>query len=320
MNTYGAYVKKGQIFSLKASFKPENATNQNLVWSTSNPSVAQITGDGEVSTISCGVATITAQTVDGSGEKDTFTVYVSRLEKGDCKFIAHRGQSELAPDNSQTAVRLAFENGFDYVEIDIWKTLDNGFIVSHDESLKTSCGVDVKVTELSATQAMAYRITEGKNVDIYSNEYIPSLEQILTLTKAYPGKTLCIELKQVLSKEMLVKLLEIIRQYGLEEQVKLITFHKQNIETIRTLSELGGDTIPLEYLSNTPDETAIQTCIDYNTSLGSKYSGLTENQVERMHQKGLEVNVWNIPNFITAYHMIHTMHIDAVTSNYQFFE
>lgn len=319
LNVNGAYVKKGYTFPLQVNIEPSDALNRKLLWRSSNMNVAKVSQTGEVTAVGCGVAAITALTTDGS-KKDVFMVYVGQLEKSSCKFIAHRGRSEIAPENSLSAIRLALQSNFDYVEFDIWKTADDKFVVSHDESLKRSCGVDVKVTSLSLAQAKKYRIINGSNITSYPNEYISSLEQVLVLAKNYPGKTLCIELKQVMSKDILVKLLETVQSYGLWNRVKLITFHKQNIVTIRTLSDMGGDAVMMEYLSDAPNAETINTCIKYHAGLGSNYGGLTEQQVALLHKNGIEVNVWNIPDFITAYHMIYTMKVDAVTTDYQFFE
>lgn len=320
LNQYGAYVKKNAKFTIETEIKPETATNKTMEWTSSNPQVATVSADGKVQTLNCGVALITVSATDGSEKKDTFTVYVGRLKQEDCKFVAHRGRSEKAPDNSKAAIELALQSRFDYVEFDIWKTLDNQFVVTHDESLLESCGVDVKVTEITLPEAMSYKIIKGNNVDLYSNEYIPSLEQILVMAKNYPDKHLYIELKQVMTQEILQSLLDLIEIYGLKERVTIITFYQENIITMRSMSVSSGDTLPMQYLSESPDDVTIQFCMDYQVGLGSKYNSISEEQIEMLHQNELEVNVWGIPNFLTVCHMVNTMKVDSVTTDYMFFE
>ena len=52
--------------TLAASVTPDNATNKNVTWSSSNSAVATVSASGEVKGISAGSATITVTTVDGS--------------------------------------------------------------------------------------------------------------------------------------------------------------------------------------------------------------------------------------------------------------
>jgi len=52
--------------TLTATVLPENATNKNITWSSSNPGVATVDNNGVVTVISVGVSRITATTVDGN--------------------------------------------------------------------------------------------------------------------------------------------------------------------------------------------------------------------------------------------------------------
>lgn len=320
LNQYAVYAKTNTKFTVESEIKPETATNKTLEWTSSNPKVATVSADGKVQTLSCGVALITASATDGSEEKDTFTVYVGRLKKEDCKFIAHRGRSEKAPDNSRTAIELALQSQFDYVELDVWKTIDDQFVVTHDESLLETCGFDAKVTELTLSQVTSYRIISGNNVDVYCNEYIPSLGQILFMAQSYPDKHLYIELKHGMSQEMLQSLLDLIDTYEMRNRVTILTFNQENIITLRSMSDSGGDVLPMQYLNDTPDDAVIQFCLDYHVGLGAKYNSISEQQIGTLQQNELEVNVWGVPNFLTVCHMVNTMKVDAVTTDYMFFE
>ena len=60
-----ATIKAGETLSLTASIKPENATNKEVVWSSSDESVATVDANGTVTGKKEGTATITAKTVSG---------------------------------------------------------------------------------------------------------------------------------------------------------------------------------------------------------------------------------------------------------------
>ncbi|MBE6700395.1 MAG: hypothetical protein E7582_00690 [Ruminococcaceae bacterium] len=63
-NTY-ASLELGDTTQLVVGFIPSNATNKEVIWTSSNENVATVTKDGLVKTLSRGTAIITATTVDG---------------------------------------------------------------------------------------------------------------------------------------------------------------------------------------------------------------------------------------------------------------
>lgn len=66
-----------EISQLEASVTPENATNKEVEWSSSNEAVAVVDANGKVTVVSAGVATITATAKDGSGASGSCTVMVT---------------------------------------------------------------------------------------------------------------------------------------------------------------------------------------------------------------------------------------------------
>ena len=70
-----AELTEGDEITLTATVKPDNATNKNVTWSSSNSSVAKVV-DGKVTALSPGSATITVRTDDG-GKTATCEVTVN---------------------------------------------------------------------------------------------------------------------------------------------------------------------------------------------------------------------------------------------------
>lgn len=99
------------------------------------------------------------------------------------EIIAHRGFSARAPENTLGAFNLAWENGTDACELDVYLTADGKTAVIHDKDTKRTTGVtqDVaksKQAELTALDAGSWK---GKE---WTNEKIPTLEQAMaTLPK-----------------------------------------------------------------------------------------------------------------------------------------
>ena len=65
LNKQSANIVLGNSMSLTASVLPNNASNKNITWSTTNSSVASVTQQGLVSANNIGSATIIAETLDG---------------------------------------------------------------------------------------------------------------------------------------------------------------------------------------------------------------------------------------------------------------
>lgn len=61
-----ADLKAGDSISLKAIISPLDASNKNVIWSSSDPSVAEVDNKGKVTGVGIGAATITVTTDDGS--------------------------------------------------------------------------------------------------------------------------------------------------------------------------------------------------------------------------------------------------------------
>lgn len=64
-------ITAGEVFTITATIYPSNATNKNVTWTSTAPSVASVTGNGLTATVNAlttGSATIKAVTADGSHE------------------------------------------------------------------------------------------------------------------------------------------------------------------------------------------------------------------------------------------------------------
>ena len=104
-------------FQLQATVSPENAANKNILWSSSDESVATVDANGKVRTLSKGVATITATAADGYGATATCTVrvtnngiIVSELEQFQSShpYTPNCTDFWLYTDKNASALRLTF--------------------------------------------------------------------------------------------------------------------------------------------------------------------------------------------------------------------
>ena len=73
-------IRQGLTFQLNAQVQPLNATNDEIVYSSSNAAVATVDANGLVTAISLGEATITATTVEGGFTANTVITVISGAE------------------------------------------------------------------------------------------------------------------------------------------------------------------------------------------------------------------------------------------------
>ena len=96
-------VLKGKTITLKATVSPSGAYNKNVVWSSSNNSVATVSQAGVVTGVKSGTATITAMAKDGTGVKKTYKVTVKLT---DLPF-----RDVIVSDWFYSSVKYTYQNG-----------------------------------------------------------------------------------------------------------------------------------------------------------------------------------------------------------------
>ena len=94
------------------------------------------------------------------------------------EIIAHRGFSALAPENTLGAFELAWKNGTDACELDVYLTADGKTAVIHDKDAKRTTGVKMDVPSATQADLMALDAGSWKGKE-WAREKIPTLEQAL---------------------------------------------------------------------------------------------------------------------------------------------
>ncbi len=145
LNKNSTSIEAGSSETLTATVSPNNATNKNVTWSSSNTSVATVSG-GVISAKATGSATITVTTVDGS---KTATCLVTVTD---------------AQIETLTITRSSFSTSGGYAWYD-WSqaTSDNGSTITGKGELYTT-----------TTTSMQFNKSKGSKVAaIYNSDAIP---------------------------------------------------------------------------------------------------------------------------------------------------
>jgi glycerophosphoryl diester phosphodiesterase len=89
--------------------------------------------------------------------------------------IAHRGASNIAPENTMKAFQKAIELNADYIEFDVHQSMDEEIVAMHDANTFRTTG------HLGFIKYMF--LDDLKKLDCGDGEKIPTLQEILSLTK-----------------------------------------------------------------------------------------------------------------------------------------
>ncbi|PTL88950.1 glycerophosphodiester phosphodiesterase [Halomonas litopenaei] len=118
---------------------------------------------------------------------------VERQELNDeVEVIAHRGSSEVAPENSLSAIRQALEDGADQIEIDVRLSADGSVVLSHDATLQRLAGDPRRVTDLNWQELATLDVGSGFS-HAFAGERLARLDQALAAVRGRAD--LIIELK-----------------------------------------------------------------------------------------------------------------------------
>lgn len=106
--------------------------------------------------------------------------------------IAHRGASHDAPENTLAAVRLAWDQGADAVELDVFLSQDGRIVCCHDRNLKRTTGVDRAIDALPLAELQKLDAGRWKAAR-FAGEKLPLLSEALATLP--PHKRFFIEVK-----------------------------------------------------------------------------------------------------------------------------
>jgi len=60
---------------------------------------------------------------------------VKELRRRVMEIVVHRGANDVAPENTMASAQACIDLGADYVEIDVWRSLDGVHYIMHDPKL-----------------------------------------------------------------------------------------------------------------------------------------------------------------------------------------
>ena len=205
-------------------------------------------------------------------------------DKNDFLVIAHRGASLEAPENTLKAFKRAIDLNADYIEFDLQKSFNNEIIISHDSNLLRTAGVLKSLRDMS--------IEEIKKIDIGEGEQIPTLHELIAITK---GK---IKLQpEIIAPGIVNDLINVLREENLIYNSIVSSFDIIELLKVKEIEpELKiGYLIPRALTKIRMVKRYVQRAIDNELyAIHPPYPIVDKEFVDLAHSNGLKVNVFTV--------------------------
>jgi glycerophosphoryl diester phosphodiesterase len=237
------------------------------------------------------------------------------------EWVAHRGESHDAPENTMASVRLAWERGADAVEFDVHLTRDGRLAVSHDANLKRVTGQDLAI--VNATLGELRKADVGKWKDPrFAGERMPTIEEVLATIPADPHKRLFCEIK--VGPEAVPAFVEAFRKSGKPaSQVVVISFKadtlaevKKQLPELKTyyLSDFKQDKQTKQWSPDAEEILATAKRIKAGGVNLSDKAPFDAALVKAARAAGMAVYAWTVDDPAAARRLID-LGVDGITTN-----
>jgi glycerophosphoryl diester phosphodiesterase len=234
------------------------------------------------------------------------------------QIIAHRGSSFVAPENTLAAVGLAWQEGADAVEVDVYMTADGRIVALHDDDLARTAGIDRKIDTL--------RLEELRDIDVgrwkderFAGERVPTLSDLLRMTP--PGRQVFVEIK--CGTEVVDELVRVVRETRWPSSVVPIGFSLPLMQVVKQalpMCEVHG---VFEFTD--PDESGIRRPTTDELIAAAKQhkldgvdldakGPLRPGMISALKSASLGVYVWTVDSPERARELI-AAGVDGITTN-----
>jgi len=199
--------------------------------------------------------------------------------------IAHRGSSDVAPENTLAAFRLAIEQHADFIEFDVQESADGEVVVMHDSDLMRMGSSPLKVWEANASALTSVDIG-SRTAPRFSSERVPTLAETLAMTRG--GARVIVELKSYGHAQRLEeRVVAIVEAAGMTNDSIFMSLDHDMVRRIKQLRpswRVGA---------------LVAKAIGDVTSLGADFLAVearvaTRAFVRQAHRAGQDVYVWTV--------------------------
>ena len=232
-----------------------------------------------------------------------------KFEKNKTRVIAHRGLSGLETENTNSAFVAAGNRSYYGIETDIHKTADGKFVVIHDNDLNRVSGVDINVEKVDFSILQDIILFDKDGSKNREDLRLSTLENYISICKKY-NKHCVLELKSHFTKEEILKIIDIIKEYDYLDSVTFISFDYENLLKVREFLPKQS----VQFLFCEFNEEIVNRLIDDRINVDVYHQALNKDVVDMLHDNGLIINCWTVDNKERGEELAR-WGVDYITSN-----
>lgn len=239
-----------------------------------------------------------------------FALFFVLTASAQMKYIAHRGASYYAPENSMAAFKLAWELGADGAECDIQLTKDKQIVIWHDDNTERLTGkkLDIAKTNYADLRKLNIRLS-ATNTAGFEGQHMPLLKDVLKVLSK--DELFVIEIK--CGKEIFPELQKVIRQYWKTGNIAFIGF---GFETM-SLAKSCFPKVPCYYLSSSKEDVLKRIPEIQKNKLDGVdlYSKIIDQPlVDELRKANAEIWCWTVDALDETIHM-KALGVNVITTN-----
>lgn len=205
--------------------------------------------------------------------------------------IAHRGYSDIAPENTLPAFIEAGKSGVYYgAECDIRLSKDGIWVISHDDDVERMTDGTGKISEMSYDEISVLNIDFGANIQNYPNLSIPTLTEYLDVCALYKMRPF-IEVKES-DPECVDSLYDMLEQKKLLGNANILSFDKKILKAFNEKEYK----VNLFLLTKTIKNSDIKFCEENNCILDFSESKAlnTVSRMNKAQKHGISLAAWTV--------------------------
>jgi len=232
-----------------------------------------------------------------------------KIEKKNTLVIAHRGLSGIEPENTNAAFVAAGNRSYYGIETDVHKTIDGEFVISHDNHLGRTAGVEIDTESSTLAELQSIPLFDVDGIADRIDLRTPTLSNYIKLCKKYEKRSV-LELKDEFTDEDISGILAIIDSYGYFEDVTFISFIYDDLVKVKAQRPEAK----CEYLFSASDKISAEQLARDGFNVDIYHAALTKELIEEYHRAGLTVNCWTVNEKERAEELI-SYGVDYITTN-----
>lgn len=223
----------------------------------------------------------------------------------------HRGAMGHAPENTMVSFAKGLELGADMLELDIHVTRDEKLVVMHDGDVSRTTNGTGHIKDM--TLAEIKELDAGVKFDSrFAGERVPTLVELLEWAKGRIQLAIEIKGDPIPTPGIEDKLVKLLREYELLDDVIAISFHHYAVKRVKELEPRIMTGILFTGMLVDPIAAARSALSD---SLRPSWQYWTPESVKRAHDAGLVAHSW-IANDEDLMNYLVSMGIDSIGTNF----